>query len=152
MNTPWGQSDSAKQIAPGVWDVTTPGHGGVMVEHDVGMKQLSQSALKLGEIFCHRNDHWVCFEEDCAWAAPAYEHPEWFDHIFVKEFDPDTYAVRSYKTVEEVKEFAEHALRLAYPQYFEQESYQARKLRHFEQLQMESAAILVHLAVLSVKC
>lgn len=28
-NTPWGRSDSQKELADGIWMVTTPSHGGV---------------------------------------------------------------------------------------------------------------------------
>jgi hypothetical protein len=62
----------AQRLAHGVYSVGTAGHGGVMVHESVA-HQLSNEALRKGSDV----DHWFQFEEDCRWAIPVYEHPEW---------------------------------------------------------------------------
>jgi hypothetical protein len=73
MWTPWGNSQYIERIKPGVFWVTTAGHGGLLVAKAVALRELSPQARALGE---ECSDYWA-FEEDVAWAAPIFEHPEW---------------------------------------------------------------------------
>ena len=71
MPTPWGKADGKHKIAAGVWDVSTPGHGGIMVGKKVARRLLSPAAIKRGMDW----GSWYCYEEDCNWALFAYEQP-----------------------------------------------------------------------------
>lgn len=58
MNTPWGKADTIREICPGIKWVTTPGHGGMLVD-----EKLNQA------VRIHRNTSgW--YEEDCEWCIP----------------------------------------------------------------------------------
>lgn len=73
MQTPWGKSDSETKPARGVTWVGTPGHGGFMIAKGVAKKSLSLAAQKRGESY----GRYLAYEEDCAFAMVAWEHPEW---------------------------------------------------------------------------
>jgi hypothetical protein len=67
-NSPWGQIDHCETLSEGIYWVSTPGHGGLMIRS--GAAKLSKAAKDLaGESF----STFDCFEEDCAWAVAAYE-------------------------------------------------------------------------------
>ncbi len=59
--SPWGEVDYSETLCPGVFLVTTAGHGGVMVAKDMEVA-LSPAARKCGE----RQNGFLCFEEDTA--------------------------------------------------------------------------------------
>ena len=59
--SPWGKIQSCKTIYPGVFGVSTEGHGGIMVKADTAYEILSPAALKCGR----RERGYICFEEDC---------------------------------------------------------------------------------------
>lgn len=59
--SPWGVVQTCKTICPGVFEVTTPSHGGIMARKQVVSKIFSESAQKIG--FWERGC--LCFEEDC---------------------------------------------------------------------------------------
>lgn len=59
--TPWGKPESCRTLCPGVFQVATAGHGGIMVDRKVTDIYLSPSARKIG--FC--DGAYLCFEEDC---------------------------------------------------------------------------------------
>lgn len=63
-NTPWGRADHVEQIIPGMWFVTTPGHGGVYVapERLAQMPAYMQSTP-------YSQGGW--FEEDVDWCLPV---------------------------------------------------------------------------------
>jgi len=61
VRTPWGMSDFANQIIPGVTFYSTPGHGGFKIEAKLN-KQIPDLLRK--------KNGW--YEEDCEWAIPAY--------------------------------------------------------------------------------
>lgn len=69
-SSPWGRPDYTKEIAPGIWTVSTPGHGGIKCSPE----RNAQIAP------CHRlADGW--YEEDCDWAFVAITFPaEFSDH------------------------------------------------------------------------
>lgn len=91
MNTPWGQSDSSKQIARGIVFYGTPSHGGIHV-----------SPTRLAEMPDYlRNGTWAgegWFEEDEDWARVAVAFPQFFPEKDVqaatdtlKNWSPDLY-------------------------------------------------------------
>jgi hypothetical protein len=78
MLTPWGESQTIEQIAPGIRSVTTSSHGGINLSND-RVKEL-QSKYPGYKTF--RNfENW--FEEDCDWSIVATAWPEFFskEHV-----------------------------------------------------------------------
>lgn len=67
----WGQPDSQKKLAEGIWMFSTPGHGGIVVDTDIRpeilkVKELSFVYTRAGSEFGYRNEqHFVALEEDC---------------------------------------------------------------------------------------
>lgn len=61
MYSPWGTVDQCKTLYPGVFEVTTARHGGIMVRREVAMNLLSKEALKIGFV----EGLYHCYEEDC---------------------------------------------------------------------------------------
>ena len=59
--SPWGVVQTCKTICPGVFEVTTPSHGGIMAKKQAASQIFSKSAQKIG--FWERGC--LCFEEDC---------------------------------------------------------------------------------------
>ena len=57
--SPWGEVQSCGTLCPGIFLVTTPGHGGIMVESQA-IFFLSTAARKCG----FREAGFLCFEED----------------------------------------------------------------------------------------
>ena len=80
--TIWGEIQTENRLAFGVIDVTTAGHGGIIVEKSVANKFLSAEAKKAA-YFVNGCYH---FEEDCDWAIFAFENPtivpqNWLQYI-----------------------------------------------------------------------
>ena len=74
--TPWGMSDNAEEVAPGIVFYWTPSHGGFYLDP----AQLAY-VLPDGRAFAAKWSHgWgdAWFEEDCAWAFVAEAFPESF--------------------------------------------------------------------------
>jgi hypothetical protein len=65
MFTPWGISDSETEIAEGIREVSTPGHGGIWLstERQAQLKILYPNI----DNFTHDLRWW---EEDCDWVVP----------------------------------------------------------------------------------
>lgn len=61
MNTPWDESQSVATLDDGILQVSTAGHGGIMV-HKTALHTLPANIRKAGIQF----GEWLCFEEDCA--------------------------------------------------------------------------------------
>lgn len=61
MYSPWGTVDHCKTLYPGVFEVSTARHGGIMVRREVAMNLLSKDALNVGFV----EGRYHCFEEDC---------------------------------------------------------------------------------------
>lgn len=79
MNTPWGISQYVERFGKGFISVSTAGHGGFMLtEKFVHDNKLSDAALKRGM----RCDGYYCYEEDCKWAIPAFELPQYWNAIY----------------------------------------------------------------------
>jgi hypothetical protein len=102
MKTPWGNSDNVVSIGANAYWVETPSHGGIMVASDTAQFTLSEKARKIAERF----GRWYCFEEDCNWAAFAYERPE------------AMLGMTSHETVDEIKASARECLETWHPGYF----------------------------------
>ena len=58
--SPWGKVQHCDILCPGVFMVSTEGHGGIMVSKDM-TALLSPAAKKCGE----KKGGYLCFEEDC---------------------------------------------------------------------------------------
>lgn len=63
-NTPWGRADYTKQLAPGIWTVGTPSHGGMWIAPEL-YATMPESIRET------RHSHGGWFEEDCDWAIPV---------------------------------------------------------------------------------
>lgn len=64
-NSPWGAVQTAREICPGAWDVSTEGHGGIKLDRRLNAKMPP----------CARSDGgW--YEEDCEWSLPIMCLPE----------------------------------------------------------------------------
>ncbi len=85
--TPWGMSDNIVNIRRGVRSYSTPGHGGIGVSRGVAEKMLSDAARFAGE---YANGYFW-YEEDCKYAIPFYEHPEWAEGVFTKSLTKDDF-------------------------------------------------------------
>ena len=60
-HSPWGSIDGMRWIANGIYSVSTPSHGGIMVHKSVADKVLSKEAREVG----FESEPFICFEEDC---------------------------------------------------------------------------------------
>ena len=67
--TPWGHADQVKEIAPGIWSVSTPGHGGIYVAE---WRRATMPAY-LSADTPYSGNGW--FEEDCDWALACAAFP-----------------------------------------------------------------------------
>jgi hypothetical protein len=72
-DTPWGYADQCIQKAPGLWAMSTPGHGGFLVDYEL-LLQMPPAILKI-QTFAGRG--W--YEEDCDWALVTLAFPEFFE-------------------------------------------------------------------------
>ena len=95
-STPWGKGHTTETFAPGFSNVSTPGHGGFMVSKSFAAQHLSPECIAAGIDF----GKYVCFEEDCDWAMPAYELPQFWPRIFAyadaeTKADPRAYLLRT---------------------------------------------------------
>ena len=68
-NTPWGEVNSCHELNKGIFRVSTPSHGGIMIRSDIADKILSPEARKIG--FREKGFH--CYEEDCDACVPERE-------------------------------------------------------------------------------
>ncbi len=69
VDTPWGKAQECLEIAKGVFEVSTAGHGGVMIREELAEHMLSPEALEIG--FVENGYH--CFEEDADAQVPLHE-------------------------------------------------------------------------------
>jgi hypothetical protein len=75
--TPWGNADQATQRAPGIWEVSTPGHGGFLISAE--RRAAMPEYLKSCQTFAGGN----AYEEDCDWVILALAWPDLFkpEHV-----------------------------------------------------------------------
>lgn len=97
LHSPWGGIDANDPIAPGIFFVSTPGHGGVAVCTDIALKRLSQVARDMAI----RQFGWFWFEEDALWAIPAWELRDLRANFFRHrpELDPSQQALLCLRTL-----------------------------------------------------
>jgi hypothetical protein len=77
IHTPWGESQTVREIAEGITLVTTAGHGGYLLSP--ARRSAMPDALHAFETFAGGN----AYEEDCDWAVVAVAFPEHFDALSV---------------------------------------------------------------------
>lgn len=72
--TPWGRADFVKEIAPGIIQVSTPGHGGLFLTAE----RLAEmpAKFKIPNDFYKDGDQF--FEEDCEWERVSKAFPQYF--------------------------------------------------------------------------
>lgn len=75
--SPWDDIQQKKKLHEGVYWVSTAGHGGLMVHCDVAESALTAEARNAGMLCTYSQHMWYAYEEDCKWAIPFYERPEW---------------------------------------------------------------------------
>ena len=98
MHTPWGRAQTQRQLADGVFWVTTEVHGGLLIEIKQAEETLSEKALSIGK----RWNDLLTFEQEKDMMVVFYEHPEWYP--WMEE--------------ELVEQLAEESLRRDHPNYF----------------------------------
>ena len=77
--SPWGHIQDTEQFTPEFRSVSTASHGGFMISEGFAEKHLSPAARSRGERYI---GDYLCYEEDCNWAIPAFELPEYWEEIF----------------------------------------------------------------------
>lgn len=99
--SPWGAVQECTEITHGVFEVSTAGHGGIMIADDLAEHILSDDARKIGFI----EDGWHCFEEDADAQIPLRE-------LLDKSImDKDKYFAEKYhSTFEEKDEWFDKAI------------------------------------------
>ncbi|WP_439357892.1 DUF7007 domain-containing protein [Bradyrhizobium sp. DASA03007] len=76
--SPWGAIQDKRELAPGIWQVSTAGHGGI---------KLSRERNAAVPKYMRNEGGW--YEEDCDWAKAAVVHPIGFQRIIKTEGKPD---------------------------------------------------------------
>lgn len=59
--SPWGEVQHCEELCPGVYQVSTASHGGVMAKLSVASKLFSMAVRQYGFV----EGGYLCFEEDC---------------------------------------------------------------------------------------
>jgi hypothetical protein len=72
-STPWGEVWEWRRVVDGVFWVSTPAHGGLLIAARLAEETLSAHARTFGTT-C---GIWLCFEEDCEISIPLFECPLW---------------------------------------------------------------------------
>ncbi len=75
IETPWGRSQSVRQLAQGILRVDTAGHGGYFVADE--LLHLIPKAHRQWAARWSGSENW--YEEDCCWAAVCLAFPTLFD-------------------------------------------------------------------------
>lgn len=75
--SPWGQTHSADEIAPGIFHVTTASHGG----YYVAPERMAEMPAVLVKFQPFAGGNW--YEEDCDWAVVALAFPQHFEGMAV---------------------------------------------------------------------
>lgn len=94
--SPWDEVQACRTIAKGIYEVSTAGHGGVMISTGLAPYILSSEALEKGIQYAG----YYCYEEDCDAAIPLRElydkgilnqTNEYFTHYSVKSERTEAY-------------------------------------------------------------
>jgi len=77
-SSPWGAIQDKRELAPGIWTVSTASHGGIKLsrERNAGMPD-----------YMRNEGGW--YEEDCEWAKAAVVYPIGFQRVIKIEGKPD---------------------------------------------------------------
>ncbi len=86
VNTPWGQTQYAEEIAPGIVMHHTARHGGIWISED--RRASMPEPYRSIETFAGGN--W--YEENCDWAIVALSFPEHFSLPGEQEIAAKTFA------------------------------------------------------------
>lgn len=112
-NSPWGKVQFCEELYPGVYDVSTAGHGGIMVKNNIVDSVLSPTAQKCG----FKEKGYLNFEEDCQanvverelidkglWeGSPRFESKADYEELIdnsLKQWNPEYWQARE-KTINE---------------------------------------------------
>lgn len=85
----WGTPDRQRKLADGIWDFSTPSHGGIVVDTDVRTELKSYDCqVCKGRYVYYSEQHFAAFEEDCMapiveWVYAADIHTKKFRSYFV---------------------------------------------------------------------
>lgn len=71
-HTYWGYADDATELAPGIWSVSTPSHGGIIISAQ--RHNAMPAHLRAIRTFADG----LNYEEDCDWSIVAMAFPEAF--------------------------------------------------------------------------
>ncbi|MDF2879967.1 MAG: hypothetical protein K0R54_524 [Clostridiaceae bacterium] len=82
-SSPWGIVQNSSQILRGVRNVSTAGHGGIMVSIPFANKHFSKEAIAEALVY----GNYYCYEEDCGYAIPLYELKDKWNEIFGDKAD-----------------------------------------------------------------
>jgi hypothetical protein len=96
--SPWGAIQDKRELAPGIWMVSTAGHGGIKLSRERNAAVPDYMRVAGG---------W--YEEDCEWSIAAVVHPIGFQRVVKIEGRPDKTEF----------EYAMDALKNWYPDHFE---------------------------------
>ncbi len=91
INTPWGESQSSQQIAPGIVFHSTASHGGFCLRAD----RMREIPAKLQGLNRYGGGQW--FEEDCEASIVIASFPQFFT---AEEVDRARLAVRHWYKVD----------------------------------------------------
>lgn len=69
-NSPWGEVQTCRGIADGIYEVSTAGHGGIMILSELAPHILSPEALQAGD---SSYGGYYYYEEDCDACIPLRE-------------------------------------------------------------------------------
>lgn len=82
-NSPWGKIQGVRQLERGWRWVSTASHGGYMLTRRFAEKHLSPAARKRAEEWVH----YLCYEEDCAYAIVDWEIRSHWEETFAYASD-----------------------------------------------------------------
>ena len=109
--SPWGEIQHCEELCPGVYQVSTASHGGVMAKLSVASKLFSMAVRQYGFV----EGGYLCFEEDCEapvairelmdkglWKAPVnqYYGPGEYEAAIdrsIQRYQPEYWAYRERK-------------------------------------------------------
>ncbi len=110
--SPWGRVQFCQVLCPGVFQISTAGHGGVMALNSVAKEVFSEEARSYGMPW----NGYLCYEEDCAATVailelldqrrmrePVNEHYRWGEYRRVIESGVQRYYPGYWKKREEKK-------------------------------------------------
>ena len=118
--SPWGEIQHCEELCPGVYQVSTASHGGVMAKLSVASKLFSRAARQYSFV----EGGYLCFEEDCE--APVAIR-ELMDKGLCKVPVNQYYGPGEYETA------IDRSIQLYQPEYW---AYRERKLHLLERNQL----------------